>query len=277
MLDLNGWVSTTNSWQVDLTNQGIINKNNGAVQFTFSSGTFVNQAGGVWNVNSGTWNHGTTLGVQQGSITVSSGATLNSTNALNFSGTAITNNGAITTTSVAFVGSTAQQLGGNGSINTLNINNANGVDLIGDQQVNNTLAFTDGRINAPTNALVLAPGATVAGANASRYVNGAVRWNYPTGSNVSRVFPIGDASVFTPLTLRVRQHRHRWNADCAEHQRRSSAGEQLPDQPEPERGPALVVEQRGYRLHHGERHLHLGCQRCGCRGQHGHLRGEQVR
>jgi hypothetical protein len=41
----------------------------------------------------------------------------------------------------------------------------------------------------------------VTGANASRYVNGAVRWNYPTGSGVQRVFPIGGATAFTPLTL----------------------------------------------------------------------------
>ena len=200
VVDLNGWQSQTNTWSTFVTNQGTFNKNNGAVQFVYGASGFQNQAGGVWNINSGTWFH-SGVGTQSGVINIGTGATFASGTALNFGGTAITNNGQITTLSVVFQGSATQQLGGDGSINVLTINNASGVDLTGDQQVNNTLTFTAGRINAPTNALVLGSGATVTGANASRYVNGSVRWTYPTGSNVSRVFPIGDASVFTPVTL----------------------------------------------------------------------------
>ncbi|MFN9326285.1 MAG: beta strand repeat-containing protein, partial [Flavobacteriales bacterium] len=200
VIALNGWQSTTSSWSANLNNQGTVNKNNGAVQFGYTSGGFANLTGGVWNINSGTWSNAT-LATQSGAINIAAGATLTSSSTLNFSGTTITNNGSITTPSVVFLGTALQQLGGNGSINALTINNASGVGLVGDQQVNNTLTFTSGLINAPANALVLASAATVTGANASRYVNGAVRWNYPTGSGVQRVFPIGGATAFTPLTL----------------------------------------------------------------------------
>jgi hypothetical protein len=201
IIHLNGWQSLTNSWSANLNNQGTIHKNNGTVPFTFTSGSYLNQIGAIWNINSGTWTHNTTLATQSGSINVANGATFTSPNALNFAGISITNNGSITTSSVTFVGSATQQLGGNGSINTLNINNAEGVNLIGDQQVNNAITFTNGLINAPANALVLASSTTVNGANATRYVNGFVRWHYPTGSNITRVFPIGGSSAFTPLNV----------------------------------------------------------------------------
>lgn len=52
-MELNGWASPTNSWAQETINDGIINKNNGAVTFTTTGRPWTNN--GTINVPLGTW------------------------------------------------------------------------------------------------------------------------------------------------------------------------------------------------------------------------------
>jgi hypothetical protein len=202
VVNLNGWQTPTFSWAQNTANSGVFNKNNTNVTFTFSSFPFTNAASGVVNVNSGLMTFDVTFPVQNGVFNLASGAQLNNTGNFSFAGTAINNFGSIISPSLIFSGTTSQSFNGNGTVNVLNINNAAGVEVSGSPQVNNSLIFTNGKISTGiSDALVLASGASVSGTTSARYVNGNVRWNYPVGSNILRIFPIGGSSAFTPLTV----------------------------------------------------------------------------
>jgi hypothetical protein len=106
---------------------------------------------------------------------------------------------------VTFNGGSTQYIQGS-SVSTfynLNINNsAGGVTLQqSDAHVWNTLTFTNGKITTGTQTLMLDVNATpVAEAGAGKYVYGNLGISIPANTT-SKIFPIGDASNYTPLTL----------------------------------------------------------------------------
>ncbi|MBF9222458.1 alpha-amylase family glycosyl hydrolase [Hymenobacter ruricola] len=109
-------------------------------------------------------------------------------------------------------GNTEQTLSAGSSaglaINKLTISNAANVRLLNPLSVNDALTFTAGHLVVDTQPLTLSGNATIAGADASRYVitpdvaasGGYVARPVPTGG-VPVTFPVGTAASYTPLTL----------------------------------------------------------------------------
>lgn len=204
VVELNGWTSTTSSWIQNVFNQGIINKNNGAVQFTFSF-PVVNEPGGVINANSGNLalTPSFSLPVQSGVFNVMDGASLSAnTNGIPYAGPQFNNNGAVNAT-LKFEGGSPQQLNGTGTITNLTINNASGVDLGGEHTVTGTLTLTTGQLRLGANDLFVENNAagSVAGGNANSWVvNDGTGSLHRQVSGNNFLFPIGTSS-YTPMTL----------------------------------------------------------------------------
>lgn len=107
---------------------------------------------------------------------------------------------------VQFNGTTNQTISGSAvtTFNKLAINNTNDVSLSGTDIVINggaaALGFTDGKINTGTRKVTLTTGTTYSGNSATRYINGNMEWQLPTGT-YSRLFIIGDNNYYTPVTI----------------------------------------------------------------------------
>jgi hypothetical protein len=206
VVNLNGWESNTSTWHMVTVNAGTINKNN-AAPFTFSNAfsgkSFTNDILGAVNVNAGTLNFDLPMPVQNGTFNVASGATMSSTVAVNYAGPAILNNGTITGPLLRYQGTSAQQLNGTGTVTSLAINNAAGVDLGGEQTVTSTLTMTNGQLRLGDNDLFVENNAAgaVAGGNASSWVvnNGTGSLHRQVNGN-NYLFPVGTSS-YTPLTM----------------------------------------------------------------------------
>lgn len=145
-----------------------------------------------------------------GNLTINSGATLDAS-ASNYALT-VKGNWIGTGTfnprqgTVTLLGTSQQTL--NNSISStyynLVLNNPAGVIFAAgkDATVNGVLTFTSGGINTNGRTLILGQAASISGANAGNYVNGAVRKNFPTSGSVqSFTFPIGDGTAYTPVSL----------------------------------------------------------------------------
>lgn len=68
---------------------------------------------------------------------------------------------------------------------------------------NNTSGTTDGKgiITTSTNKVILGSGATILNAGTKGWVNGNVQIPFAAGSNISKTYPVGDATNYTPLVL----------------------------------------------------------------------------
>ncbi|MBP7849977.1 MAG: T9SS type A sorting domain-containing protein [Lentimicrobiaceae bacterium] len=133
---------------------------------SFNAGTFTHRVGGDWFNNGGTFTAGTSKFV--------------------FNGTA------------------AQTLGGSAasSFYKLELDNAAGLVLATNQSISDSLIFKAGIIGTGANVLsVLASPVKVSGEGSTGYVNGNLLFNIPTGSSVSRMYFIGDATAYTPVTV----------------------------------------------------------------------------
>jgi len=84
-------------------------------------------------------------------------------------------------------------------LSDLAINNANGVVLNGNATVNNTLALTSGICATQSNSLILASGGSVS--RTSGWINGNLRKFVPAALNPTVVFEVGDAAVYTPVSV----------------------------------------------------------------------------
>lgn len=136
-------------------------------------------------------------------ITLSGAAvTLNVTGNLNNSGT-ITNSGG----TIALSGTTPQTLNAGTYGNKLTINNAAGVNLAGNLQLNDTLTLANGKLTIGSNNITLGTGGFISGANASRYIvaegsGSVVITNIGTGGRTGAVlFPVGTATQYNPATI----------------------------------------------------------------------------
>ena len=109
-------------------------------------------------------------------------------------------------------GSTGQTLStGNSTtltLDNLTINNAADVRLLSPLSISGTLDFTAGHLLLDNQNLTLGSAATIAGADASRYVitpdvavSGGFVVRPVPGDNSAVAFPVGTAASFTPLTL----------------------------------------------------------------------------
>src|SRR6185436_852596 len=100
-----------------------------------------------------------------------------------FTGTSITNNGTIGRFydndfnfitlggPIIFASqSINQQLNGNGAVNSLTINNSNGVTVGGNQTINGNISLTAGKFITGANKIILGPAATLTGGGTTSYI-----------------------------------------------------------------------------------------------------------
>ncbi|HEV7951375.1 MAG TPA: carboxypeptidase regulatory-like domain-containing protein, partial [Glaciihabitans sp.] len=143
-----------------LTNNGTISAP--TVEFNGSGAQTLTGAGAISSntiVNSGST---VTLGSdhQLSSLVINGGGALNITSrtlSVSGGGTPITNNGTMTTTgsTVAYNGSSAQDIASSFVLNNLTINNPAGVTLSSDEQLNGALALTAGALSIGAHTLTL--------------------------------------------------------------------------------------------------------------------------
>jgi len=133
---------------------------------TFSGGAFTHLIAGDWIMNSGSFlNTGTTIQL----------------------------NGADT-----------QSLTSTGAFSNLTINKTSGlVTLNSDVTVNNTLAFTTGKLSLLNNNLTIGSAGTITGTSAANYIvaRGTGSLVQPVNNGGSKTFPIGTATDYTPATV----------------------------------------------------------------------------
>jgi hypothetical protein len=82
----------------------------------------------------------------------------------------------------------------------LTVNNANGLNILGDITVDGTLDFDAGTINVTgSNTLTLGTTSNITGVSSARYVNGPLR--RVIGNTTATSFPIGTSSAYRPATF----------------------------------------------------------------------------
>ncbi|MCX6209883.1 MAG: hypothetical protein NTZ59_10435, partial [Bacteroidetes bacterium] len=147
--------------------------------FTINSGTNLSLVSGTLTVtNLGSLNVNGTITRTAGTITQSS-----STAPIVFSGMSSIPSG-------LFVSNTAK---------ALEINRSAGITLNSDLTISNSLTLTNGAVTTGANTVIMSTGATVSRTNG--WVNGNLRKNVSSGSNVVRTFEIGDASNYLPVSM----------------------------------------------------------------------------
>lgn len=158
-------------------------------------------------ISAGIKNIPTTDITVNGNLTINAGILSNTTNNKNIilAGNWINNVGtgafAAGNGTVLLSGASAQTIGGSGSTNfrNLTINNAAGISQAINTTVNGVLTLTSGIINTAGNTLIISSTGSVS--RTSGHINGNEQRSFSTGLNVSRVFDIGDASKYTPVTI----------------------------------------------------------------------------
>ncbi len=138
----------------------------------------------------------------QGNFTINSGVTFADGGFILRVAKNATNNGAHTGAgSVTFIpGTAAHVLSGTGSYTNLIMNDANGATLSNNLNINGVLTFTSGIITTSSaDTVIIASTGSVS--RTSGHVNGNLEKYFPTGSNVLRLFEIGDATTFAPDTV----------------------------------------------------------------------------
>lgn len=118
-----------------------------------------------------------------------------------------TNNGTFTSGNgtVSFVGISAQSISGTNDITFygLTLNNAAGILLTNvDITVTNTLTFTMGIITTGLNTVIVGSAGSAGTITiSSGYVNGTLRRYVPNSANPTVLYPVGDASNYTPVSI----------------------------------------------------------------------------
>ncbi|MEI7802322.1 MAG: hypothetical protein WCI97_06755, partial [Bacteroidota bacterium] len=151
---------------------------------------------GSVDIQNGTLNINNASGINSGNYTLNSETTFTGEIGLSFTGTTITNNGQINFIGLNFNGSGYQEIAGIGSINSLTINNPNGINLLGNQTITGNLDLVGGRIITGENKLITNNGATISNAsgfgfiegNLERYISVPGDVEYPVGDNANTAF-----------------------------------------------------------------------------------------
>ena len=146
-------------------------------------------------------------------LTLDNGATLDNEGTITLSGNLTNQN--VTQSNLGgglfqFSGTSAQTITGQNLFTNLEVNNAAGVILAGNTQVNGTLTLTNGLITLGTNTLLLGPAASVAGTpSASRMVvatgTGTLQKSFPVGTGAQAfTYPVGDntgTAEYSPVSV----------------------------------------------------------------------------
>lgn len=186
----------------------------GQLQFNkqYNSATqFNNNAAGRVVVQSGVFDRNIP-GLENGVDSVFSGAVYNiAVPGLVFTNPLYSNSGAIHGNNMKFGGTVQQTLNGSGSVDSMELNNTQGLGLGGGQTILKNLTLTSGNITLHANDLVvsdsLAPGqATMQGGASTSYVvadgGGSFQREVPnTGTDV--LFPIGAPGSYLPVTVNL--------------------------------------------------------------------------
>lgn len=122
--------------------------------------------------------------------------------------------------SIEMLGTSLQSISGpfvgNSGINKLIINNAAGVELLSDIEINSSLVFTKGLLNTTSTAMLqLNYGASYSGEDNNRYVNGPMRKKGFSSSGF--VFPIGKNGIYAPAGLSNLQNQSNLTVFSAEY------------------------------------------------------------
>jgi hypothetical protein len=147
------------------------------------------------------------------SLTINSGCNLDlASGALNIAGGTLNLLGTLTRTSgtingsntgavinIVGVSSLPSGLFTSNNVRTLTINRNAGVSIGGDVTISTALNLTSGIVDMGSNTLTISSAATVNRTNG--WINGNLRKNVASGSNVARSFEVGDAANFTPVAL----------------------------------------------------------------------------
>ena len=183
-----------------------------------ATGNAVTYNGGTAPMRSQTYHHliiagtgnkiiSTTDITVNGDITISAGVLSNTTNNRNIilAGNWINNVGAAAFTAgtgtVTFNGSATQTLGGTGTttFSNLTLNNATGINQSINSTITGVLTLTAGIISTASSTVIINNTGSVT--RTSGYINGNQQRNIATGTNVARTYDIGDATIYTPVTL----------------------------------------------------------------------------
>jgi hypothetical protein len=175
---------------------------NAATQFNNNAAGRVVVAGGVFDRN--------IPGLEDGVDSVAAGAVYQlGVAGLVFTNALYSNSGSITGDNMELAGVVAQTVGGNGSIDSLQIDNAQGVGLGGNQTIEKSLVLTRGNLSLHAFNLVvsdsLVPGqASLQGGSSTSYVvadGGGFLEQEVSNTGSAVVFPIGTSGSYLPATV----------------------------------------------------------------------------
>ena len=186
----------------------------GQLQFNkqFNAATqFNNNAGGRVVVSAGALDRNIP-GLENGVDSVAAGAVYQlGVPGLVFTNATYSNNGAITGNNMQLAGAVPQTVGGNGSIDSLQINNAQGVSLGGNQTIEKSVALTRGNLSLHAFNLVvsdsLVPGqASLQGGSSTSFVvadGGGFLEQEVANTGINVIFPIGTSGSYLPATVNL--------------------------------------------------------------------------
>ena len=154
----------------------------------------------------------TAASIIKGSVSIGSGTTFDA-NSLSLSVTGDWTNSGGTFTSgtqtVTFNGTTDQTItnAAGAAYNSLTVNKASGkIVLNNNTSVSGVLTLTSGNISTNNSSiLTLGTSATISGGSAASFVSCAMNHTIASTSSTAKIYPIGKASAYSPITLTITQ------------------------------------------------------------------------
>jgi hypothetical protein len=201
---IKGNITVSGTLNFSPSSAGTVNLNGSSTQTISGSGTFTTGANSTLLVGAtSTIDFGATNAIAgSGTFTTSSGSTLITANTSGINGSLTLSNRTLNAgTNYTFNGSPAQVTGAAlSAANNITLNNSNGLTLSENTSITGTLTLTSGKLT--TNGKTLALSNAVSGASSSNYIiadaTGTVTFN---GVTTARVFPLGTASAYAPMTV----------------------------------------------------------------------------
>jgi hypothetical protein len=201
---IKGNISVNGTLNFSPSSAGTVNFNGSSTQTISGAGTITTGANATLLVGaSSTIDFGATNAIAgSGTFTTASGSTLITANTSGINGSlTLTNKTLNAGTNYTFNGSSAQVTGAAvTSANNLTLNNSAGLTLSAGTSVTGTLTLTSGKLT--TNGFTLVLSNAVSGASSSNYIvadaTGTATFN---GVTTARVFPLGTASAYAPMTV----------------------------------------------------------------------------
>lgn len=197
-LQLGGTNTLPSFTTYDISNESTVEYNGAGTSQSISRTTAY---GNLLISNTGTKTAAGSLTVN-GNFTLTNGTFVGGNNIHYIRGNWLMNGGSFTNTNTTIFlnGTGTQTISSTGAFNHLTINKSTGIlSLFSDITVNGTLTLTNGRLTTDSYKVIISSSGTVTRTNG--HVNGTLQKHYNTGNNVSRTFEIGNATVYTPVTV----------------------------------------------------------------------------